>query len=204
MVRVATKAPWRASLGKFKEGVRMEIPKQKKRDGFNPKTIEALTKRASYICSNPDCRSLTLCPSEEDLEKYICIGKAAHITAASEGGPRYDPSLTPEQRSSIGNGIFLCSNCAEMIDKNNGIDFPVDLLREWKRKHEAWVKANLNKSLNAPLSIIDGEHHAKGKGTVRAIDAQEPVCLKPGTKSIAEGEGNVTATRIAYKSEEEE
>lgn len=180
----------------------MEKLKQNKRDDFNPKTIAALAKRASYICSNPECRSLTLYPSEKNSEESIYIGKAAHITAASEGGPRYDPSLTPEQRSSIGNGIFLCSNCAEMIDKNNGIDFPVDLLREWKRKHEAWVKANLNKSSNAPISIIDGEHHAKGKGNVTAIDAQEPVFLKPGTKATAEGEGNVTATRIAYKSGE--
>ena len=180
----------------------MEISKQKKRDDFNPKTIEALAKRASYICSNPDCRSLTLYPSEKDSEEYIFIGKAAHITAASEGGPRYDPTFTPEQRTSIENGIFLCSNCADMIDKNNGLDFPVDLLREWKRNHETWVKENLNKSLNSPISVIDGEHRAKGKGTVRAIDAQEPVFLKPGTRSIAEGEGNVTATRIAYKKEE--
>jgi len=179
----------------------MEISKQKKRDEFNPKTIEALAKRASYICSNPDCRSLTLSPSEEDPEKHVYIGKAAHITAASEDGPRYNPSLTSEQRSSIENGVFLCSNCADMIDKNNGLDFPVDLLKKWKKEHETWVKENLNKSLHSPISIIDGEHRAKGKGTVRAIDAQEPVFLKPGTKSIAEGEGNVTATRIAYKKE---
>lgn len=180
----------------------MEISKQKKRDGFNPKIIEALAKRASYICSNPDCRSLTLYPSEKASEEYIYIGKAAHITAASEGGPRYDPTFTPEQRASIENGIFLCSNCADMIDKNNGLDFPVDLLREWKKNHETWVKANLNKSLNTPLSIIDGEHHAKGKGKVIGIDAQEPVFLKPGTKATAEGEGSITATRIAYKNEE--
>ena len=181
----------------------MEIPKQKKRDDFNRKTIEAIAKRASYICSNPDCRSLTLYPSENDPEECIYIGKAAHITAASKGGPRHDPTFTPEQRTFIENGIFLCSNCADVIDKNNGLDFPAGLLREWKRNHEAWVKANLNNSLNAPLSIIDGEHHAKGKGNVTAIDAQEPVSFKPRTKAIAEGEGNITAVRIAYKKERE-
>lgn len=176
---------------------------KKRRDDFSSKTIEALAKRASYICSNPDCRSLTLFPSEKDSTKYVYIGKSAHITAASEDGPRYDSSLTSEQRSSIENGIFLCSNCAEMIDKNKGLDFSVDLLKEWKRNHKTWVKENLNKSLNNPLSIIDGEHYAKGKGQVIGIDAQEPVLFKPGTKSIAEGEGNITATRIAYKKEKE-
>jgi hypothetical protein len=50
-----------------------------------------------------------------------------------------------------------------------------------------------------PISMIDGEHRAKGKGNITGIDAQEPVIFKPGTKSIAEGEGTVTATRIGSK-----
>jgi hypothetical protein len=175
----------------------------KGRDDFSPAIKEALAKRASYICSNPDCRSLTLFPSDMDPEKYIFAGKSAHITAASEGGPRYDPSLTPEQRSSIENGIFLCSYCADMIDKNGGIDFTVSLLKEWKKNHATWIKENINKSINSPISVIDGEHYAKGKGRVIGIDAQEPVSIKPGTKSIAEGEGSITATRISYKKGEE-
>lgn len=60
------------------------------RDDFDRKTIEAIGKRASFICSNPDCKSLTLCPSAEDEDKFIYIDKAAHITAAAEGGPKYD------------------------------------------------------------------------------------------------------------------
>lgn len=175
---------------------------EKKRDEFDKKTIEIVAKRASYICSNPDCRSLTLCPSETDPEKYIYIGKVAHITAASENGPRYDPPLTSEQRSSIGNGMFLCSNCADMIDKNMGLDFPVDLLKKWKDNHEIWVKENLNKSKNSTISIIDGNHYARGRGNVTGIDARETIFIKPGTKSTAEGVGNITATRISYKKEE--
>jgi len=174
---------------------------EKERDNFKPKTIENLAKRASYVCSNPDCRSITLCPSEEDPEKYIYIGKAAHITAAAENGPRYDSSLTPEQRSSIENGIFLCSNCADMVDKNNGLDYSVEFLKQWKDDHEKWAKENLNKSVHSPISTIDGEHQAKGKGNVIALDIQEPVLFKPGTKSISEGEGNITATRIGYRKE---
>ena len=179
----------------------MEITRQNNRDDFGLKTIDNLAKRASYICSNPDCRSLTLCPSETNSEKYIYIGIAAHVTAASEGGPRYDPRLTSEQRTSIENGIFLCSNCAVVIDKNKGLDFSVDRLKKWKSEHEKWVSENLNKSVNSLISVIDGVHSAKGKGNVTAIDAQEPVFLNPGTKAIAEGEGNITATRISYKRE---
>jgi hypothetical protein len=115
------------------------------RDDFDRSTIEVLAKRAAYICSNPDCKRLTVAPSPEDETKFIYIGKASHITAASLGGPRYDPSLDSEERRSINNGIFLCSNCADMIDKNSGSDFPVGRLRKWKAEHETWVSENLNK-----------------------------------------------------------
>lgn len=117
------------------------------RDDFDKSVIEALAKRSSYICSNPHCRNHTLAPSKEDPNKAIYIGKAAHITAASEGGPRFNPDISSDERKSIENGIFLCSNCADMIDKNNGADFPAEVLEKWKTDHEFWVSENLNKKV---------------------------------------------------------
>jgi hypothetical protein len=127
------------------------------RDDFDSKTIEALAKRVSYICSNPECRALTICPSDVNVEKYLYIGKAAHITSAAIKGPRYDATLTQEQRQFIENGIFLCATCADMIDKNNGADFSVEQLKQWKSQHESWVRSNLNRSVSSLLSTIDGE-----------------------------------------------
>jgi hypothetical protein len=101
--------------------------------------------RAALICSNPDCRKQTVAPSESDENKFVCIGKAAHITAAAEGGPRYELSMSSAERSSISNAIYLCSGCADLIDKNNGHDFPTATLRRWKEDHERWVATNLNK-----------------------------------------------------------
>jgi len=69
---------------------------KRNRDDFDSKTIDVLAKRASYICSNPKCRALTICPSDVNVEKYLYIGKAAHITSAAIKGPRYDISLTLE------------------------------------------------------------------------------------------------------------
>jgi hypothetical protein len=128
-----------------------------KRDDFDAKTIDALAKRASYLCSNPACRALTICPSDANVEKYLYIGKAAHITSAAMKGPRYDATLTREQRQSIENGIFLCATCADMIDKNNGADFSVVQLKQWKSQHEAWVRSNLNRSVSSLLSTVDGK-----------------------------------------------
>lgn len=116
------------------------------RDEFKNSIVLALARRASYICSNPECHALTIGPSAADPEKIVFLGKAAHITAAAPGGARYDPSLTSDDRRLIENGIFLCPACAEKIDKNRGIDFPIDQLKKWKRDHEKWVGKNLNKS----------------------------------------------------------
>jgi len=117
----------------------------KPRDDFSKTVVNALAKRAAFICSNPDCRAQTLAPSDTEPGKYLYIGKAAHICAAAEGGPRFDSQMSAEERGGIDNGIFLCSSCADLIDKNGGADFSPELLHEWKRTHAKWVTDNLNK-----------------------------------------------------------
>ncbi len=63
------------------------------------------------------------------------IGVAAHICAAAPGGRRYDPTITPEQRSSIENGIWLCQTHSAVIDRDE-VTYPADRLREMKLRHE--------------------------------------------------------------------
>jgi hypothetical protein len=60
---------------------------------------------------------------------------AAHITAASPGGPRYDRSLTPEERKAIANGIWLCQSCAKLVD-NDEARYTKELLVRWKQDAE--------------------------------------------------------------------
>jgi hypothetical protein len=168
----------------------------KQRDDFDKKIIEALAKRASFICSNPDCRCLTLAPSNIDEEKFIYNGIAAHITAASKGGPRYDENMMPDERSNISNAIFLCGNCSIAIDKNNGLDYSINQLTHWKQQHEEWIQGHLNKSLANSLVIVAGEHHAKGVGTVTGLEIKKSAIIQPGTIVTAEGFGNITGTKI--------
>lgn len=108
------------------------------RDEFTLSTKRTLAERAGQRCSNPDCGRSTSGPSDSGYEKSTRLGKAAHITAASEGGPRYDPKISPEQRSSPENGIWLCAECADRVDKReNESQYPVELLRKWKKFHES-------------------------------------------------------------------
>lgn len=131
----------------FMYGRYNKLAPMEKRDNFTKKIVDVLARRASYICSQPECKVLTISPSDTISDKFLYIGKAAHITAAAVGGPRYDDSLSPKERGAIENAIFLCSSCADMIDKNNGADFSTCTLIEWKLQHEAWVRRNLNKSI---------------------------------------------------------
>ena len=166
------------------------------RDDFSAQTVTVLAKRASYVCSKPDCHALTIAAADSDLSSVLYIGKAAHICAAPCNGPRYDPAMTSDQRSDIANAIFLCSSCADLIDKNGGKDFSIAKLRDWKVQHEAWVRANLNCRVDSPLAVVDGTHQAKGVGSVTGLDIQGPVRIKPGTIVQASGVGTVTGTRI--------
>lgn len=104
------------------------------RDEFKSLTKEILAKRVGYLCSNPACQQLTVGANSE-FNKSTSIGIAAHITAASAGGPRFDENLTNEERAHIENGIWLCSNCANLIDTDKG-KYSVDILQDWKKRAE--------------------------------------------------------------------
>ncbi|WP_312272929.1 hypothetical protein [Pseudescherichia sp.] len=114
-------------------------------DKFSPSTVSQLAKRAGYICSNPKCNRMTIGPSEV-ADSSILAGIASHIRAGSEGGPRYDPNQTSQQRKSINNGLWLCGTCSYMIDKNNGADYTVSQLEDWKKIHEGMIKDALEGS----------------------------------------------------------
>ena len=93
------------------------------RDEFDQRTKETLAKRVCYRCSNPNCCKLTSGP-HEDPSKSVNIGVAAHITAAASGGKRYNSEISSEARKSIDNGMWLCQNCAKLIDQINGTQAP--------------------------------------------------------------------------------
>ena len=113
------------------------------RDDFNQKTKDILAGRVCFGCSNPECRKRTSGPGEQP-DKAVNIGVAAHITAASEGGPRYDPFMSADERSSAENGIWLCQNCTHLIDTDPG-KYPIELLYRWKRQTESEARASIGR-----------------------------------------------------------
>lgn len=100
-----------------------------KRDDFRASVIRTIAQRAGYRCSNQTCLRPTIGPDGAD--ESASIGVAAHITAAAEGGPRYDPTLTAEERAAAENGIWLCQTCSRLVDVDV-TSHSIDQLREWK------------------------------------------------------------------------
>jgi len=123
-----------------------------------------LAKRVGYRCSNPNCRMLTIGPQVDPLNS-VNIGVAAHITAASPGGPRYDKSLTSEERGDSSNGIWLCQKCAKLVDSDS-TRYTIEKLLNWKNLAE-----------QAALNELEGRPGAS-KGT-EVIPFQKLEALMP-------------------------
>lgn len=111
------------------------------RDNFTQKTKLELAGRAGNHCSNPSCRRITSGPSST-TNGTISLGVAAHITAASPGGARYNHNLSSEQRRGLDNGIWLCVECSALIDKVDS-DYSVEQIQEWKRRSEISARSGI-------------------------------------------------------------
>lgn len=108
------------------------------RDDFSPNTKELLAKKSGYICAYPNCRRMTVAGSDDRASGLTMTGIAAHITAASEKGPRYQKSMSPKERAGESNGIWTCQIHGKFIDDNPS-ECSVEELRRWKLQHEKWV-----------------------------------------------------------------
>jgi hypothetical protein len=102
------------------------------RDDFSRPVVDKLAKRVGMKCSYPDCRAPT--PGPDGGDGVTNTGVAAHITAASPGGARYDEALSPEERSGSNNGIWLCQTHAKLIDDE--LTYTPAVLHDWKETAE--------------------------------------------------------------------
>lgn len=111
------------------------------RDDFPQATKDLLAERVGMRCSNPGCRQPTSGP-HDDPQRAVNVGVAGHITAAAQGGPRYDPTLTPQQRVAPENGIWLCAFCGRLVDTDDR-RFSVAGLKKWKVIAENFARGAL-------------------------------------------------------------
>ena len=109
--------------------------------------------RVNNRCSNPVCRAPTSGP-QVDPAKALNVGVAAHITAASPDGPRYNSGLTSEERKHANNAIWLCQNCGKLID-NDQARFTTEEIRNWKISAEAEALERIGKAVRPHSDTSD-------------------------------------------------
>lgn len=122
----------------------------KRVDDFSESTKRKMADRVAWRCSFSGCNKITIGPNSSNSEKIIKLGQAAHITAASIEGPRYDNSITSAQRKDISNGIWMCCDHATLIDADFR-EYSEETLRLWKIDAERVAAENLKAPNNEYL-----------------------------------------------------
>ena len=109
----------------------MATTKSKARD-YRPAHVKRLFALSGNQCAAPDCTRAIIAKDEKSVIAKIC-----HIEAASYDGPRWNQSMTDDQRRHFDNLILMCDECHTIIDnKDNEAEYPKELLVGWKKQHE--------------------------------------------------------------------
>src|SRR5579863_4670145 len=102
---------------------------------YSPKTIKILFGSSGNQCAHPDCVNPIIAPGSDQSDDAV-LGQICHIYAASDNGPRGNAALTDAERNGADNLILLCGFHHPMVDSQHQ-DYPAELLKQWKKSHEA-------------------------------------------------------------------
>ena len=84
------------------------------RDNFSEATKKLLADRAGRKCSNPYCRRTTIGPQLGD-KGTVNIGEAAHIYAASPGGPQNKDQVMKTEYGCVGHMLHLLTEMKSIL-----------------------------------------------------------------------------------------
>lgn len=116
---------------------------------ITPATIKRLFMLSGNECSMPTCDKRLIAEDGKTV-----ISKVCHIEAASEGGPRFNPSMTDDERRGFDNLTLMCDEHHSIIDaEGSEIEYPAELLKEWKKTHES--KMMQKKLAENPSLLVD-------------------------------------------------
>lgn len=115
----------------------MRQKKKTERKKPTDKVIRQLYAKSGNQCAFPGCKE-TLFDEGGTNQSNIC-----HIEAAEKGGQRYNEDSTEDERRSYDNLILLCLKHHKIID-DNAVLYPVEKLKEMKRKHEIAIAKKIS------------------------------------------------------------
>jgi hypothetical protein len=112
-----------------------------KRKAPDKDTLRELYLKSGNQCAFPDCTRMIL------NGDGVCFGQICHIEAAEEGGERFNPAMSDEERAGFPNLILMCDE--HHVITNDVDTYPVPVLQAMKTAHEA-------KFTDPAQAILDG------------------------------------------------
>src|ERR1700741_2587964 len=119
------------------------------------KEIKILFAKSGNLCAFPQCGTRLVEPGTADDDPAVS-SEIAHIIADSRQGPRGDFPLNDEDRNKHPNLILLCAHHHLVVDKQKRT-YSVQVLRQMKADHEAFVERKLLTEPPAPKSQLVSE-----------------------------------------------
>lgn len=116
------------------------------RGAVPPAQEKVLVARSGNSCAYPSCGIELVVEARHRDDRPKAVGKVAHIAAASAGGPRFDPEMTPQQRGSASNLIYLCGPHHDAIDSQLALHTR-EFLVAAKSSHERLVAKAMRRAM---------------------------------------------------------
>lgn len=112
--------------------------------------------------------------------------------------------MSPEERKSISNAIWLCASCADRIDKDE-IRYPVKLLHEWKSDAEKMINPdNHKRAAGNNIRIVSIANTAGGVGKSFVSAAISVAISKVKSKKVLSVSASQSNHSIEFLGLEEE
>lgn len=119
--------------------------------------FEVLLAQSGNQCAHPDC-SNTLFDKATENSETIDAALFCRIYDNGEEEPTGEPSLIQEEVISPDNLILFCRNHRVLIESQRDA-YPSDLLKEWKRNHEAKIREKLSADVEQVQSVDYSQLH---------------------------------------------
>lgn len=124
----------------------------------HPPPTDATAKQlyaTAIACAFPDCGAPLY---RTEFHPPALNSRIAHISARREGGPRWDPGMSPAENRSSENLVVLCIVHADLVDQTKLVaQYPVEMLRKWKSAQIAAYERAAKASRAAGWQLTDDQ-----------------------------------------------
>jgi hypothetical protein len=127
---------------------------------ITPTTIKRLFARSGNKCALPRCAAVL-------VEGEHVVAEICHIRARRKAGPRFDPTLSSEERDSFGNLLLLCPTCHTLVDKDRE-SYSTEVLTRIKIAHEQQGSVELTPAVAAQALKLFASLHERGGASASA------------------------------------